>query len=1096
VDIDLYSLARKLSSLLGSRKAAKIIERAIIEDPGKYLSEALIIYHKLDDPKARAKLKEILLSLLLTNKPLRQTLISMIIDNKLEAVERELAIEILGQIHIPIKKYLENQVKIKQLVDKLVKINARRAAEQLENEKQNIEHIVRYNIVEAIKKQKQLMVLAKRLLALFDERNKLKQMETIVKLNELLRDPETLTILKHAGLALTPMDVSEEEFHVELIQARKRLKRLEETPLESNSIEEIEKIIRKVRSKLPRTLELESLWIIEDQETSIPGLDWSPDGRYIVIGTGNGWLKVYDAETGKYLWGLKLRGEVKAVDWSPSGKYIAAINHNRREVFVIDANTHDITWSSQLDPWTCDVSWNPNGEYLAVGTRDYLYLFDKDGEQLWRSERQLFADVSHIVWNHKGDKIAFRGGLDGLNVVVYRRTGRKLWEYTTGLINSLDWSPDDQYLAVGSYNNYVYVFDYKGNLMWKKNMKKQISNVAWNTSGEYLAVSGKFGTALFTKAGKQLWIKDHIETLHSGSLKWSKHGYLVIGGKDKSTQQYKLFILDTEGNILTSSEDLTGYTHRIAWSPDQTRIAAVGEYGKLYVFGFPPMDSVDDIARCIRVLVNSCERFIDEGRFIGASSILGKVSDLCARLSGISSLQRICSRAKELQSLINSLYTVLNNIRIEAYPTGEENVYRFVIIAENTLNKVVDGLYVEFRKDEIKDYLTLEGDYRIKFPPLRPDMVVEKEVIVKVLISGRIIVPYRACIDNLCIDREFVLKTRIPRKILATAEVIEAQRSRETVPLTLSVSLEELASYLAMGVGSLSEELVCSGEWFKTELFSGLVPGRFIGIWSCCRLGCGGWSCSYLCQRNGESIVVKIPRGYEDLIEGGAPPSVSGEQLNEIKSKAEIILGLRHPNILRLLGVGAKAPVLIYEYADYGTLDWQLRRGWKPSMKDLMLMFLQIADALRYIHGRGLVHGDVKPNNIFFVDKVAKIGDFSGLKELLSRMSTKTSTSETYTIKFRAPEQVYSDLRIEAERLGLEHMVDIYGLGNTILYTLTGASIDGAEAIKPGVVDEVVQEISNEDLRELVRRMLDPKPWNRPGSLEVVRSLLTLLKEM
>lgn len=328
------------------------------------------------------------------------------------------------------------------------------------------------------------------------------------------------------------------------------------------------------------------MWVSEDQGKSVWGLDWSPDGKYVVIGTEDGWLKVYDASSGKYLWGLKLGRFAVLADWSPDGKYIAVTTSNlsANMVFVIDAGTHKVVWSKKMSESVCGVAWDPSGEYLAVGTIYYLYLFKRDGEQLWRSEKQPSGDIYNIAWSHSGDKVAINGGMCGCDVIVYSKDGKELWHYnrTHGCIVTLDWSPDDKYLAAGSHDGHVYVFNENGKLLWRSRyLEKFVDNVAWDPSGEYLAVSGQFGTALYTKDGKQVWMNRSILTTEStgnhGNLRWSEHGYMVVGGK-------RLYIIDKEGNILAESKDLGDWTLNTAWSPDKTKIATVGKYRKLYVW--------------------------------------------------------------------------------------------------------------------------------------------------------------------------------------------------------------------------------------------------------------------------------------------------------------------------------------------------------------------------------------------------------------------------------------------------------------------------------------------------------------------------------
>ncbi|MEB3806229.1 MAG: protein kinase, partial [Desulfurococcales archaeon] len=233
------------------------------------------------------------------------------------------------------------------------------------------------------------------------------------------------------------------------------------------------------------------------------------------------------------------------------------------------------------------------------------------------------------------------------------------------------------------------------------------------------------------------------------------------------------------------------------------------------------------------------------------------------------------------------------------------------------------------------------------------------------------------------------------------------------------------------------------------------------------------------------------PWGFESVVEGGEVPSVSVRFMERLVEKAEALGLLRHPHIVRLVGYHRHIPLLVYEYAPYGSLEWQLERGWDPSLGVALLVGLQVGDALRYIHSRGLVHGDIKPGNVFIGgERWAKVGDFSGLVRLLSK-SSRSAMPRQYTLGFRAPEQVFSDLRERAKAAGLENRIDVYQLGNLILYLATGDTVDGEEYTE---ADEKLAEIRDPRLQGLLRLMLAKDPLERPGIEQVLPRLAEIYR--
>ena len=115
---------------------------------------------------------------------------------------------------------------------------------------------------------------------------------------------------------------------------------------------------------------------------------------------------------------------------------------------------------------------------------------------------------------------------------------------------------------------------------------------------------------------------------------------------------------------------------------------------------------------------------------------------------------------------------------------------------------------------------------------------------------------------------------------------------------------------------------------FRAYLPKVILPKGFSNEWLCIKLGCGGWGCAYKYEdRSGTKAVFKVPKGLEGIIEEGELPTMPEELISKVCSRAEAILNLRHPHILKLLGYSRRVPLLIYEFANYGSLEWQLSRG-------------------------------------------------------------------------------------------------------------------------------------------------------------------------
>jgi tRNA A-37 threonylcarbamoyl transferase component Bud32 len=353
------------------------------------------------------------------------------------------------------------------------------------------------------------------------------------------------------------------------------------------------------------------------------------------------------------------------------------------------------------------------------------------------------------------------------------------------------------------------------------------------------------------------------------------------------------------------------------------------------------------------------------------------------------------------------------------------------------------------------------------------------EIPVKPKISGD--VPVKVIIDSPYGKESSTILLKVEKKEAKPPESVVKEKVPEMVDI---IPLRNIP------LGNLVSGYGCSSKLFKVNLSIPIIPKEFEGTWECCLLGCGGWGCAYLCVRGENKVVIKVPRGYEAIIERSIEAPTSHEAfLKKIKSEAEIMASLNHPNIIKLLGVSNRVPLVIYEFADYGSLYWQLIKGWKPSLRDAVLIGIQLGDALRYIHSRGLIHGDIKPSNVFIKNGIAKLGDFSSTVKLLSSVSI---SKMVYTVGFRAPEQVFSDIRKKARELGIENRIDIYQLGNLLLYALTGESIDGEEAGDDKLLMEKLSKVPNEDLKQILVKVLALEPEKRPSAEDLTKMLYTV----
>jgi serine/threonine protein kinase len=156
------------------------------------------------------------------------------------------------------------------------------------------------------------------------------------------------------------------------------------------------------------------------------------------------------------------------------------------------------------------------------------------------------------------------------------------------------------------------------------------------------------------------------------------------------------------------------------------------------------------------------------------------------------------------------------------------------------------------------------------------------------------------------------------------------------------------------------------------------------------------------------------------------------EYVQRFFREARAVARLNHTNIISGIDVGESGGIkyLVMEYADGMTVASLLRRGGAMDEERVLWIGLQIARALDHAHRNGLIHRDVKPDNIIITkDGVAKLCDL-GLARMESHEGEEPARMGTAA--YISPEQARGDTDV-TER------TDLYSLGATLYHMLTGS---------------------------------------------------------
>jgi len=192
------------------------------------------------------------------------------------------------------------------------------------------------------------------------------------------------------------------------------------------------------------------------------------------------------------------------------------------------------------------------------------------------------------------------------------------------------------------------------------------------------------------------------------------------------------------------------------------------------------------------------------------------------------------------------------------------------------------------------------------------------------------------------------------------------------------------------------------------------------------RIGAGGMGVVYKAVRADDEfsklVAVKIVRDSDP------------DMVGRLRQERQILAGLEHPNIARLLDGGTTAdgrPFLVMEFVEGLPIDRYVTER-QPPLTDLLELFRKICSAVSYAHRNLIVHRDLKPANILVTaEGQPMLLDF-GIAKLLDGSAQRTRTgAAAMTPEYASPEQVLGAPITTAS--------DIYTLGVLLYELLSGA---------------------------------------------------------
>ena len=171
---------------------------------------------------------------------------------------------------------------------------------------------------------------------------------------------------------------------------------------------------------------------------------------------------------------------------------------------------------------------------------------------------------------------------------------------------------------------------------------------------------------------------------------------------------------------------------------------------------------------------------------------------------------------------------------------------------------------------------------------------------------------------------------------------------------------------------------------------------------------------------------------------------------------------LRHPGIVRVIEDKARDGrfhFFVMEFVDDADLYRAVRDGWCPDIDARLRLILEVGEALNFAHEHGVIHRDVKPQNVLIDGtRRARLTDFDLVRAIDSSAGTRTG-SMLGTWIYAAPEMMS-----DAKEAGVA--ADIYGLGMTAVFAVYGRDLPS------NVVRDAPGFVNGLDIDEQVRSVL------------------------
>lgn len=322
-----------------------------------------------------------------------------------------------------------------------------------------------------------------------------------------------------------------------------------------------------------------------DLREPVSSLDWSPDGKNLVVAGTEGSLAIVDAASGNVTRQLSGHKGVMRTAWSPNGLWIASGGQDGK-IKLWHFQSGELY--KELEggaAWVEHVAWSPDGGVLASAAGKYLRLWTFTGDMTFE-----FASHESTI-----TALQFRGDGKGLATACYGKVRcfrfgadrpYQTLAWKASLI-SMGWSPNARFIATGTQENSIQFFrlQSRGEPPLKMSgYPSKVKHLAWDRTAQYLATNSRDVAIVWNVSGQgpegtiPLQLAAHPAAITA--LAYQKRGDLLASGCEAGvviiwnpSQCPWPSRKPTPTDKHVSAVRLSSSINQLRWSPDESALA-------------------------------------------------------------------------------------------------------------------------------------------------------------------------------------------------------------------------------------------------------------------------------------------------------------------------------------------------------------------------------------------------------------------------------------------------------------------------------------------------------------------------------------------